>query len=92
MVASCDACGRTEGPWEHVISRHRTSEGEVVYTRCTCGSVAVRLAAPTHTEDTEVLARGPAEPALAPLLALGSALGPTVGSALGAHGAQGSAV
>lgn len=69
-MASCDACGRTEGPWENVISRHRTSEGEIVYTRCTCGSVAVRLISPVRAADAEVLARGPAEPAIAPLLAL----------------------
>ncbi|GCD99491.1 hypothetical protein EHYA_07213 [Embleya hyalina] len=43
MSSRCDACGRIEDPRMTVLSRHSTSQGEVVYTRCLCGSVGVRL-------------------------------------------------
>ncbi|WP_406287566.1 hypothetical protein [Embleya sp. NBC_00896] len=46
-----------------VLSRHLTSQGEVVYTRCLCGSVGVRLR-PRSTETERppnevLLAQGP---------------------------------
>jgi hypothetical protein len=63
MSTRCGACGRVENAHLTVLSRHRTSQGEVVYTRCLCGSVGVRLRqrAP-HDERPpggEVLAQGP---------------------------------
>jgi hypothetical protein len=76
MADCCDVCGRIEGRWERVLSRHRTSEGEVVYTRCSCGSVAVRLLAPPWPTDGTVLTRGPAAPDVAPLLATTAGNGP----------------
>ncbi|MEU0932202.1 MULTISPECIES: hypothetical protein [unclassified Embleya] len=44
-----------------VLSRHSTSQGEIVYTRCLCGSVGVRLR-PTTTQRPPhevLLAQGP---------------------------------
>lgn len=63
MSSRCDACGRIEDPRMTVLSRHLTSQGEVVYTRCLCGSVGVRLR-PRSTETERppnevLLAQGP---------------------------------
>ena len=69
MTESCGVCGRTESGREPVLSRHHTSQGEIVYTRCLCGSVAVRLVAAPRAGDGELVARGPASPEIAPLLA-----------------------
>ncbi|MEV3938084.1 hypothetical protein AB0K52_19145 [Glycomyces sp. NPDC049804] len=42
-AATCWACGWTDDGNEAVVSRHRTSEGEIVWTRCVCGAVRARL-------------------------------------------------
>ncbi|MFJ8739947.1 hypothetical protein OG948_10305 [Embleya sp. NBC_00888] len=44
-----------------VLSRHSTSQGEIVYTRCLCGSVGVRLRPGTTQRPPHevVLAQGP---------------------------------
>jgi len=62
MSSRCPACGRIEDPYMAVLSRHRTSQGEVLYTRCLCGSVGVRLnSLPEHGERPPgvLLAQGP---------------------------------
>lgn len=62
MSSRCPACGRIEDPRTAVLSRHRTSQGEVLYTRCLCGSVGIRLdSGPEHDERPPgvLLAQGP---------------------------------
>lgn len=45
----CSNCGwPTNQPFQ-VLSRHRTSEGIVVYTRCACGVVRMQLARTVFT-------------------------------------------
>ncbi|MHA6618818.1 hypothetical protein [Pseudonocardia sp. DLS-67] len=45
----CPVCGwPTTEPYQ-VVSRHRTSEGMIVWSRCACGSLQV------HRDDTLVL-------------------------------------
>ncbi|GAA4968281.1 hypothetical protein ACPA54_05725 [Uniformispora flossi] len=68
MSEHCDACGRIEGPWHRTISRHTTSEGEIRYTRCLCGSVAVRLVPVPEPAAAAVLARTGPDAAVAGLL------------------------
>jgi hypothetical protein len=69
MVSTCRVCGRTDGRWERELSRHRTSQGEVVYTRCTCGSIAVRLLLPRPLADACVLVQSRAPEPVMDLLA-----------------------
>ncbi|MFE9575874.1 hypothetical protein ACFYO1_05775 [Nocardia sp. NPDC006044] len=38
----CRQCGAVDRPGT-TLSRHRTSEGTIVYARCPCGTVSVRL-------------------------------------------------
>ncbi|WP_067548090.1 hypothetical protein [Nocardia crassostreae] len=39
----CEHCGWPDSQPFETLSRHRTSEGVVTYTRCACGSVRMRL-------------------------------------------------
>lgn len=42
-ITLCPYCGRPDaGPFQ-VLSRHRTSIGETVWTRCACGSLQIRV-------------------------------------------------
>ncbi len=40
---ACRYCGWPEQETYEVVSRHRTSEGTVVYSRCACGALQVRV-------------------------------------------------
>ncbi|MFG3342895.1 hypothetical protein [Glycomyces sp. NPDC048151] len=40
--AVCPVCGWTDDD-AAVVSRHHTSEGVIVWTRCVCGAVRARL-------------------------------------------------
>lgn len=42
-TTTCPACGWTDDDGAAVVSRHHTSEGVVVWTRCVCGAVRARL-------------------------------------------------
>lgn len=42
----CGHCGWPEADPYEVASRHATSEGVIVYTRCVCGALQVRRYAP----------------------------------------------
>jgi hypothetical protein len=42
-TTTCSACGWTDDDGAAVVSRHHTSEGVVVWTRCVCGAVRARL-------------------------------------------------
>ena len=39
----CPRCGWPRSEIYKVLSRHLTSEGVVIYTRCACGEVQVRV-------------------------------------------------
>lgn len=47
--APCVDCGWPDTNWQ-VVSRHRTSEGVVVWTRCVCGALQVWLHRPGAPE------------------------------------------
>lgn len=54
----CPNCGWPEREPYEILSRHRTSSGVVVYTRCICGALQVRVLAPDQGVDGPVLALG----------------------------------
>jgi len=39
----CPGCGWPEDEAYRVVSRHTVSAGQIVYTRCPCGRLRVRL-------------------------------------------------
>jgi len=39
----CARCGSPQEPPYTVVSRHFTSEGALIYTRCACGALRPRL-------------------------------------------------
>ena len=41
-ITLCPYCGRPDAEPFRVLSRHRTSAGQTLWTRCTCGSLQVR--------------------------------------------------
>ncbi|TQJ03675.1 hypothetical protein FB471_3439 [Amycolatopsis cihanbeyliensis] len=41
-MSNCPFCGWPDARPFRVLSRHRTPEGETVWTRCCCGSAQVR--------------------------------------------------
>ncbi|MDA1358941.1 hypothetical protein O1R50_04870 [Glycomyces luteolus] len=41
-TTTCSACGWTDDDGGDVVSRHHTSEGVIVWTRCVCGAVRAR--------------------------------------------------
>lgn len=43
MSIECQYCRRPEPGTCQVVSRHTTSEGVVVYTRCACGTLSRHL-------------------------------------------------
>ena len=43
MRNQCPHCGHPDTQPGEVVSRHRTSTGETVWTRCGCGSLQVRV-------------------------------------------------
>ncbi|WP_167476987.1 MULTISPECIES: hypothetical protein [Nocardia] len=45
----CTHCGQPIDRADRTMSRHRTSEGTVVYTRCACGGVHIWLEAHTRS-------------------------------------------
>jgi hypothetical protein len=42
-ITTCSVCGWTGDDREAIVSRHHTSEGVIVWTRCVCGTVRARL-------------------------------------------------
>lgn len=42
-IASCPYCGRPDAEPFQVVSRHRTSTGQTLWTRCECGSLQARV-------------------------------------------------
>jgi hypothetical protein len=50
---SFPSCGHEDVPHQ-AISRHRTSQGEVVYARCLCGTLLVTLLTCTDSESADV--------------------------------------
>lgn len=42
-TATCPYCGRPDADPFQVVSRHRTSTGQTVWTRCGCGSLQMRV-------------------------------------------------
>ncbi|SFP79396.1 hypothetical protein SAMN05421810_103438 [Amycolatopsis arida] len=42
LTSNCPYCGWPDAEPFRVVSRHRTAEGETVWTRCGCGSSQVR--------------------------------------------------
>jgi len=53
-VKRCPFCGWPEDELYEEASRHRTSEGQTVWTRCVCGSLQMRIAG---SSGTRVVAR-----------------------------------
>ncbi|MEV6957620.1 hypothetical protein AB0M97_00100 [Streptomyces sp. NPDC051207] len=53
---ACPHCGRPDGaePFQ-VVSRHTTTGGSTVWTRCGCGSLQVRV---TDACGTRIVSRG----------------------------------
>ncbi|WP_230423195.1 hypothetical protein [Prauserella cavernicola] len=51
-MSTCPFCGWPDTDVYEIVSRHRTPEGETVWTHCACGSLQVRV------ESSEVVARG----------------------------------
>lgn len=47
---ACAQCGRSTAVTGTVVSQHRTSQGTVVYTRCECGVLQMRLVRPDTGE------------------------------------------
>jgi hypothetical protein len=47
IVNLCPFCGWPEAELFDVASRHRTTEGQTVWTRCACGSLQMRVLGPT---------------------------------------------
>lgn len=43
MTSQCPYCGWPDAQPFQVVSRHRTGAGQTVWTRCSCGSVQVRV-------------------------------------------------
>lgn len=41
--ALCPYCGRPDAEPFEIVSRHRTSTGQTVWTRCACGSLQMRV-------------------------------------------------
>jgi len=41
-VKRCPFCGWPEDEYD-VVSRHHTSEGQAIWTRCVCGSLQMRI-------------------------------------------------
>jgi hypothetical protein len=54
---ACPFCGRDESVADTVLSRHTTSTGTLVWTRCACGALQARFH-PYGTRTEEVVARG----------------------------------
>ncbi|WP_069816723.1 hypothetical protein [Streptomyces sp. TP-A0874] len=50
MDSSCPYCGWPDADPPRELSRHRTSTGETVWTRCGCGSLQMRLLDETGAE------------------------------------------
>lgn len=47
MAAGCPYCGwPEEGQPAQTVSRHRTGDGDTVWTRCRCGSLQARVLTP----------------------------------------------
>lgn len=42
-ITLCPYCGRPDAEPFRVLSRHRTSTGQTVWARCTCGSLQMRV-------------------------------------------------
>ncbi|MFF5985620.1 hypothetical protein [Prauserella flavalba] len=42
-MSTCPFCGWPDSDVYEIVSRHRTPEGETVWTRCACGSLQVRV-------------------------------------------------
>jgi hypothetical protein len=42
-ITLCPYCGRPDAEPFQVVSRHRTSAGQTVWTRCQCGSLQMRV-------------------------------------------------
>lgn len=57
-VPRCPNCGWPQREPYEIVSRHRTSSGVVVYTRCMCGALQVRLVAQNQGADGPVVAIG----------------------------------
>ncbi|MCP2253461.1 hypothetical protein LY13_002214 [Prauserella aidingensis] len=59
-MTTCPYCGWPDSDVVTVLSRHRTPEGETVWTRCACGSLQTRV---IDAAGTKVVLRGrPHEP------------------------------
>ncbi|MGP4003120.1 hypothetical protein [Streptomyces sp. 8N706] len=43
VTSQCPHCSWPDAQPFQVVSRHRTAAGETVWTRCSCGSLQVRL-------------------------------------------------
>jgi len=58
---TCPRCGWDQRDPYEIVSRHRTSAGEVVYTRCVCGLLSSWLqAGPAAPARLQVRGRCPA--------------------------------
>ncbi|MBB3662958.1 transcriptional regulator NrdR family protein [Prauserella sediminis] len=54
-MTTCPFCGWPDSDVVAVLSRHRTPEGETVWTRCACGSLQTRV---VGAAGTAVVVRG----------------------------------
>jgi hypothetical protein len=54
-ITLCPYCGRPDAEPFQVLSRHRTSTGQTVWARCTCGSLHMRV---RDTAGERIAARG----------------------------------
>jgi hypothetical protein len=54
-MTTCPYCSWPDSEPVDVLSEHRTAEGLIVWTRCPCGSLQVRLAA---ASGVRLLSRG----------------------------------
>ncbi|GAA2403807.1 hypothetical protein GCM10010420_33910 [Streptomyces glaucosporus] len=59
MTSRCPHCGWPDAQPVRVVSRHRTSAGQAVWTRCACGSLQVRV---VDEAGARIAVRGRPEP------------------------------
>ena len=52
MTTRCPHCGWPDDQPFQIVSRHRTATGETVWTRCSCGSLQMRVLDPAGTRVT----------------------------------------
>lgn len=60
--STCRACGRAVTGAGRELSRHSTSEGVVVWVRCSCGAFQARVRPEGESTEQVVAAGGPDRP------------------------------